>query len=136
MQTDEFTRRVQERARLAAGDEALKIIAATLETLAERLPRNERTDLAAQLPEQLRGYLQRRPDTDRFSLEEFYNRVAARSGLGPPQAIEQAHVVLQVLQEAVSAGQLDRIRQQLPGQFGELFSGEPYGPASPSAPTA
>lgn len=133
MQTDEFVRLVQERASVTSGDEALEIIAATLETLGERLPRNERADLSVQLPGQLRAYARRRLETEQFSLEEFYNRVAARSGLGAPQAIEQAHVVMGVLQEAVSEGQMQDVREHLPPEFEELFSGEPHGPGSPAA---
>lgn len=133
MQTDEFVRRVQERANIESGDEALEIIEATLETLGERLPRNERADLTAELPGQLKAYARRRLEPDQFTLEEFYNRVAARSGLGAPRAIEQAHVVMQVLQEAVSEGQLQDMRAQLPPEFEELFTGEPQGPASPAA---
>ncbi len=132
MQTDEFVRRVQEQARIASGDEALKAVRATLETLGERLPDDQRDDLAAQLPKQLRNYLSRRKEAERYTLEEFYNRVAARSDLGLPATIEQARVVIGVLQEAVSPGQLDEIRAQLPAKFDELFSGEPYGPGSPS----
>ena len=58
--------------------------------------------------------------------------MAVRSDLGLPATIEQARVVIGVLQEAVSPGQLDEIRAQLPAKFDELFSGEPYGPGSPS----
>jgi len=133
MQTDEFVRLVQERARMESGDDALKVIGATLETLGERLPGDERDDLAAQLPDQLKNYIHRRGETVRFTLEEFYNRVAARSDLGLPRAIEQARVVIAVLQEAVAPGQLEKVRAELPAKFEELFSGEPYGPGSPSA---
>lgn len=133
MQTDELVRLVQERANIESGDEALELIGATLETLGERLPRNEREDLAAELPGQLKAYARRRLQTEQFMLEEFYNRVAARSGLGAPAAVQQAHIVMQVLQEAVSEGQLRDMRAQLPPDFEELFTGEPQGPGSPAA---
>ncbi len=134
MQTDEFVRRVQERANIESGDEALDIVAATLETLGERLPRDEREDLIAELPGQLKAYARRHLETEQFTLEEFFNRVAARSDLGAPQAIEQTHVVMHVLQEAVSEGQLQQMRAQLPPEFEQLFTGEPQGPGSPTAP--
>lgn len=133
MQTDEFVRRVQERANIESGDEALEIIEATLETLGERLPRDERADLTAELPGQLKAYTRRHLETEQFALEEFYNRVAARSDLGAPQAIEHAHVVIQVLQEAVSEGQLQDVRAHLPPEFEQLFTGEAQGPGSPAA---
>ena len=133
MQTDEFVRRVQEEGRIASGDDALRVIAATLESLGERLPRKERVTLAAQLPEQLRSYVNRRQESEAFTLQEFYNRVAARSDLGLPEAIARAQIVMGALQEAVSEGQLERVREELPRKFDELFSGEPYGPGSPAA---
>jgi len=133
MQTDEFVRRVQEQAKISTGDVAVIVIEATLETLGERLTRAERDDLAAELPGQLKEYVQKRQETTLFDLEEFYNRVAARSDRGLPAAIRHAHVVMSVLQEAVSAGQLKDVRRQLPAEFRELFTGEPYGPGSPAA---
>ena len=59
--------------------------------LGERIYRTEQDKLAAQLPKELREYLSSRAqpetmrgDTDRYSLEEFYNRVSAREiGLLP-----------------------------------------------------
>lgn len=136
MQADEFVRQVQEQARIPTGDIALKVIEATLETLGERITRDERRDLAAQLPKQLKEYVNKRQETARFDLEEFYNRVAGRSDLGLPAAILQSQVVMDVLQQAVSPGQLEDIRRQLPAEYEELFSGEPYGPNSPSASVA
>lgn len=123
MQTDEFMSQVQERAQLGTGEEALRIVRATLATLGERLPRDERRDLAAQLPVQLNGYVLEYQDTARFPLEEFYNRVAARSDLGAPAAIEQASVVVQVLQEAITDGQLEEICAPLDEEYDTLFNG-------------
>lgn len=133
MQADEFVRRVQVQAKIATGDAALKVIEAALETLGERIRRDERRDLAAQLPDQLKAYLNKRQETTRFDLEEFYNRVAGRSELGLPAAILQSQAVIDVLQQAVSPGQLQDIRRQLPAEYEELFTGEPYGPNSPAA---
>jgi uncharacterized protein (DUF2267 family) len=133
MQADEFVRRVQVQAKIATGDAALKVIEASLETLGERIRRDVRQDLAAQLPDQLKAYLNKRQETTRFDLEEFYNRVAGRSDLGLPAAVLQSQAVIDVLQQAVSPGQLQDIRRQLPAEYEELFSGEPYGPNSPAA---
>lgn len=135
MQSDEFVRKVQERAKKTTGAEAVTIIEATLETLGERLPRDERSGLAAELPAQLKAYVGKREKTlpAPYGLEEFYNRVAGRSGLGLREAIKQSHAVMSVLQEAVSAGKLQDVRRQLPAEYEELFTGEPYGPGSPAA---
>ena len=135
MQSDEFVRQVQERAKITTGDAAVVIIESTLETLGERLPREEQDGLAAELPSQLKAYVRKRQQalSTPYNLEEFYNRVAGRSGLGLREAVRQSHAVMSVLQEAVSAGQLQDVRQQLPAEYDELFTGEPYGPDSPAA---
>lgn len=135
MQSDEFVRMVQERAKMTTGDAAVNVIEATLETLGERLPRDERGGLAAELPAQLKTYVTKRHKAlpVPYGLEEFYNRVAGRSGLGLREAIRQSHAVMSVLQEAVSASQLQDVRRQLPAEYEELFTGEPYGPGSPAA---
>ena len=129
----EFVEKVQTRAELETGDLALAATRATLETLAERLERDERRKLAAELPREMNEYVTGPEETTRFPLEAFYNRVAARADIRAPEAIDRAQVVLSVLQEAVSGGLLDGIRAQLPDEYDELFTGEPHGPGSPSA---
>lgn len=136
MQTDEFVRRVQEEADLSLGDEALRAVEATLATLGERLDRDERDDLAAQLPRQLKEYVLSYGETSRFRLEEFYNRVAARADVGLPAAVQWAQAVISVLNTAVSGGQLQEIRAHLPEEYEELFTGQARGPASTGQETA
>lgn len=135
MQSDEFVRRVQEQAGIPVGDAAVDVIEATLETLGERLAQDKLDGLTAELPEQLTAYVEKRHKETPvpFDVEEFYNRVAARSGLSLSTAIRRSHVVMSVLQEAVSAGPLRELRRQLPAEYEELFTGEPYGPDSPAA---
>lgn len=133
MEYAEFVEKVQTNAELQTGDLALAAIQATLETLGERLERDERRKLAAELPAGMKEYPQKRQETTRFLLGEFYKRVAARADIRVPEAINRSQVVVSVLQDAVSAGLLDEIRAQLPDEYEELFTGEPYGPGSPSA---
>lgn len=130
MQTDEFVRRVQEEAHLSLGVDALRAIEATLATLGERLERDERRDLAAQLPQQLKAYVLTYEETTRYRLEEFYNRVAARADVGRPEAVDWSRAVLAALQAAVTAGQLEKVREALPDDFEPLFTGEAAGPGS------
>jgi uncharacterized protein (DUF2267 family) len=128
MQYDEFIHRVQEYADLATQEEAVQLTKAVLATLGERLYRTERDDLAAQLPKGLKEFLfveqdpeHFRQEVRRFSLEEFYNRVSARTEVGRPDAINQTKAVMAVLQEAVSAGELADIMAELPNEFDALF---------------
>jgi uncharacterized protein (DUF2267 family) len=128
MQYDEFISKVQERANLESSDEAVQLTEAVLATLGERLYRTEQGQMAAQLPNGIKEFfVARQPpenvpgDVQRFSLEEFYNRVSARNGVRYPHAVRRAKAVMGVLQEAVSAGQMADIRRELPSEFAPLF---------------
>jgi uncharacterized protein (DUF2267 family) len=126
----EFLERVREISESESQEEAENIIRATFETLGERIYRTKREDLAAQLPKELKEFLFLRVDgevtrrhTDRFLLEEFYNRVSARADIGFPQAVKGSKAVMAALQEAVTEGVLAKIREVLPKEFDDLFHG-------------
>ncbi|MBI4787182.1 MAG: DUF2267 domain-containing protein [Chloroflexi bacterium] len=126
MQYDEFVGQVQNRARLASNGEAVTAIRATLQTLAERLAGGAAENLAAQLPREIGEYLRdssvgELSAGERLSLDEFFARVSRREQKDLPTAIHDARVVCEVLQEAVSAGEIEKIRAQLPAEYGRLF---------------
>jgi len=123
MQYDELVGQVQNRARLSSTGDAVRAIRVTLETLAERLTREETKDLAAQLPQEIGRYLQESfaAEGERFSLDDFFQRLSIREGVDVPEAVFHARVVLEVLQEAVSKGEIDHVRAQLPPEFAPLF---------------
>lgn len=128
MEYVEFISRVQKYGGLKNLDEAVRLTEAVLETLGERLYRTESLDLGAQLPKELKKFIfekqppeQNRDEVKRFSLEEFFNRVRARAKIGYPDAIKQSKVVIAVLQEAVSAGELEDAIEELPEEFNKLF---------------
>lgn len=136
MRYPEFIARVMENADFESRDQAELVIKEALATLGERIYRTERDKLAAQLAKELREYLSSRAepetmrgDTDRYMLEEYYNRVSARTEVGFPEVIEQSRAVMRVLQEAISRPVLKEILQDLPEEYRELFSEEPQTPA-------
>ena len=53
--------------------------------------------------------------------DEFFQRVARREGTALPDAIFHAHVVIEVLGEAVSPGEMDDVLAQLPAEYDRLF---------------
>ena len=122
MQFEEFIGQVQHRGRLATRSEAERATRATLEALAERLEGGAPGNLAAQLPQELAGCLERRGSGERFSVEQFFDRVAERTNADRPRAVFEARVVLDVLREAVAGGTLDKVRAQLPEEFDPLFA--------------
>ena len=140
MEYQELVRHVQERAELGTREEAVAVVEAVLGTLGELLSPSERRHLATQLPKPLKDGARRwveRPPREmtrphRFSLEEFYHRVAARSRLGYPAAVKCSQAAMRALQEAISEGELTDIFRELPPEYEELRTGTPQSPASPS----
>jgi uncharacterized protein (DUF2267 family) len=123
MQHDEFIGQVQARARLSSRGDAERATRATLETLAERLAGGLKDKLAAQLPPELGRHLKQQPAaSDPFGLDEFFQRVAKREGIDLPQATFHTRAVIEVVGEAVTQGQLAKVRDQLPAEFDPLFS--------------
>ena len=124
MQTSEFISTVQAMAGIDSQQSAARAVQATFETLAERIVGNEASQLAAQLPEDLAQYL-RGHEGDRgesFSLKEFYQRVADREGLDPGQAAIHIRAVMTTLSAAVSDGEFEDVRLNLPPDYQELFA--------------
>jgi uncharacterized protein (DUF2267 family) len=123
MQFDEFVGEVQHLARLDSTGNTMRAIAATLETVGERLHGEEADNLGAQLPYALAAYLRLAQEREAFNLDEFFKRVARREGSGVdlPDAAHHARVVMAVLEEAVSPGEWADARAQLPGEWDALF---------------
>jgi uncharacterized protein (DUF2267 family) len=121
MQFHQFIGQVQSRARLSEEGEALKVTRVTLETLAECLTGEEPRHLADQLPEEIGRFLLSNSGQDRMSLQEFFNRISERTGANPPDAAFHARAVVDVLQDAVSKGEIDDVRAQLPEDLQMIF---------------
>ncbi len=124
MKYDEFIKEVQTRGNMESREEAEKATRATLETLAERLAGGEPHDLASQLPPELAGYLRYEGEetSEPFSLDEFFERVTRRDeGVDQPRAVYHARVVMEVLGDAVTRGEMDHVRSQLPSEYDPLF---------------
>lgn len=129
MKYDEFIGQVRHRARLGSHAEAERATRATLETLAERLAGGEAHDLAAQLPPELARYLEL-PDAGigaKLTLVEFFELVSEREGVDLEDSAFHARVVIGVLTEAVSIGEIQDVRVQLPAAFAQLFNVENEG---------
>lgn len=128
MQHDEFIGQVQHRAHLSSRGAAERATRAVLETLAERLDGGEAKDLAAQLPREIGLHLTRDPqrawESERLSLDEFYQRVSERETVDLPAAVHHARAVMSVVSEAVSAGEMHDVRQQLGEAYAPLFDFE------------
>lgn len=112
------------RAGLGSRAEAQDATRATLETLSEHLTPGEVFNFSSQLPPELIVYMEQPYISgigERFSLDEFFLRVAQREGVLLIDAINHARVVAAVLSEAVTEGDLEHLRAQLPPDLAALF---------------
>jgi uncharacterized protein (DUF2267 family) len=123
MKYEEFISKVRSRASLTTQEQAVLAARATLEALAERLEGHEVEHLAAQLPPELGLYLQLTNEEkgEGFSLDEFFQRVSRREGVNLVDAEYHARVVLALIAETVSMGEIEDVRSQLPPEFAHLF---------------
>jgi uncharacterized protein (DUF2267 family) len=135
MKYEEFIEQVQKRAHLASKSEAENATRAALETLAECISKEERYDAAAQLPKGLAMYLkhpflgsgkQPAPSSKgNVSLDEFFQRTSVREDVPLATARKHAQAVMSVLSDALSKGEFEDIRAQLPIEFYyEFFEGK------------
>jgi uncharacterized protein (DUF2267 family) len=121
MKGEQFIAEVKNLAELDSNEDAQKTIRATLETLRERLAGEEPSNLAAQLPPEIAPYVEGEGGGESFPVEEFYERVAGKEGVGKDEAVRHARAVATVVQTAVTGGELDDVRSQLGDAYKELF---------------
>ena len=127
MRSDEFLKNVTETGGPGDPESAAVVTRTVLDNLGKRLKGGEAADLAAQLPAELQEPLQRHgseaPLTD--DVDEFLRRLADQLGQGidPVTARSYARAVISTLDAAVSEGEVDDLRSQLPAGFAPLFEG-------------
>lgn len=129
MKYEEFIGKVRQRARLATPGDAEKAVAATFAVLATRLKGREVEQLGAQLPPKLLQYL-RVPEEaagESFGAEEFFRCVSVREGIEVPEAEYHVRVVLALLAEVITMGEVEDIKAQLPPDLAKLFDVENEG---------
>lgn len=121
MNYKEFVGAVQHRLEFGTFGEAVRATRATLTTLGERLEEGEATDLASPLPMEIDRFLEDAESGQRFSYEEFLDRVSDREGVDRSEANYHAQQIVDLLAEVVPAGNLAKVRNQLPDDYEPLF---------------
>lgn len=129
MNFDQFTGRVQNRLELPGTGQTVRAIRATLTTLGERIQEGEAEDLASSLPMEIDFYLTGAVDehAQRFDWDEFVERIWERERMSDPgdraDAVYHAQVIIAVLHEVVSPGEMQQVRDQLPADddWDQLF---------------
>lgn len=121
MKYHEFIGEVQNRLELPNPAKAVRASRAFLTTLAERLHRGEADDLAGSLPDELDYYVLEAEAGQRFSRDEFIERVADREEIDSPDAFRHVQLMFQLLSETVPPGELEDVRSGLPDEFNDFF---------------
>jgi len=75
---------------------------ATLQTLAERLPRGEAGHILRELPAEFMPWLHTETDAEAFDIDEFLDRVAQREDVDVETALLHARAVFFALGDALS----------------------------------
>jgi uncharacterized protein (DUF2267 family) len=126
MDAETFLDRAQQRLGTPHRDDAVVAVRATLLTFGEQLSGGQAEDLAAELDDEIGGYLTENAEgqPDDLDLEDFFEKVAARQSIevGVEQAREQAIAVLDVLGDAVSEQELANAGAQLSTDYKELLT--------------
>ncbi|CAJ64988.1 MULTISPECIES: DUF2267 domain-containing protein [Frankia] len=106
-------------------DAAVQAARATLETLAERLSKEEARDLVNDLPPELGPMLFTDSPAERFDVDEFLRRVSERERVDIAAARRHSEAVFTMLARTISAKRLAHLMAQLPKDFTPLL---PVGP--------
>ncbi len=122
MQATEFVRKIRERTGVSE-EEAPRMIAAFLRTLGERVTTDEAKDLRAQLAPELAKMLEKESgeEVKKYTADEFVKVFALRHDHGRAESSGHAKIIWDTLSEAVSSGEMDDIRSQLPDDYTRLF---------------
>jgi uncharacterized protein (DUF2267 family) len=126
MNVHEFLAAVERRTDVESTEEAYTATDAVLQTLSDRIVQGEAEDIASQLPRGLGESLTSGPtEAQEFGVSEFFERIELREGelgtVDDPDGEAHAEAVLEVLGEAVSGGELEDAREQLPTEIGSLL---------------
>jgi uncharacterized protein (DUF2267 family) len=94
---------------------------AVLQTLGERIDREEARQLAAQLPPELAPWLATTTPAERFDADDFVGRVAQREGVDGAAAHLHVRAVFDALARAVSPDEWHDVTSELPRSFAALL---------------
>ena len=105
------------------GEEAAERAAqATLQTLAERLPRGEVRHIVQELPDELKPWIFTETEAEGFGIDEFLNRVAEREHTDIETALQHARAVFSALGRALSPETVAHVAAVLPQTYDPLVA--------------
>jgi uncharacterized protein (DUF2267 family) len=112
--------------RRAAGglsnEEAERAAHVTLQTLAERLSRDEALHIVRQLPAELKPWIYTVTDAAAFDIDDFLEKVADREDTDIETALRHARAVFFALGDALSPAEVAHLARGLPQTFDPLVA--------------
>lgn len=122
MKYSEFIGEAQDMMDMPTQAKAVRACRAVLTTLGERLYPGEAEDLAGSLPMELDHFVRDAKPGQRFSRDEFLQRVAEIEDSDEADALWHIQVVFGLLSRAISPGEMEDIRSGLPEGFDDFFA--------------
>ncbi len=92
-------------------EDALQVV---VETLATRLTPEERKDFSSQLPAELQKVAEAVTTTRKLSADDFFKDIIEAENIDEGRAKKQIMAVWQALKDAISPGEIEDIKAQLP----------------------
>lgn len=124
MPTDAIIDGIRSRTDIDSDEQARDALEAVLETLGERISREEGKDLAHSLPQDLEVApidWDSASEGD-FDIDEFLDRVMERAGADSRQETQTwSQAVLDALEDEITEPELERVKTQLPQEYDTLF---------------
>jgi uncharacterized protein (DUF2267 family) len=97
-------------------EEALRLF---VETLSSQLEPGERKDFASQLPRELQDLALSVRGTTRNTVNDIYEEMSTMQDISTDHAKKQVHAAWEALKDAISDGEIEHIRNQLPDELVE-----------------
>ena len=122
MEYDEIIGVIQQAAGGISRVTAERSAQATLQTLAERLPRGEAMHILRELPAEIKPWIYTETDAEALDIDEFLDRVAKREGSDLEAALPYACAVFFALGRALSREAVAHLAASLPQTFAPLLA--------------
>lgn len=134
MRYSAFLKEVRDRLGPGESDMAEAAVASILGALGEALPEDGRSELAAQLPRELKAHFDSRRQDGLDTPELFLARVAELMHLDPQAVEPMVGAVMAALRGSVSEGALRNAVATLPPGYNSIVGLESQGPARRAIP--
>ena len=122
MDYEEIVEEIRRPAGGLGSEAAERAVQATLQPLAERLPRGEARHLLEELPAELKPWIYTETEAEPFGIDEFLGRVAQREDADLETALPHARAVFFALGDALSPEALAHLAASLPQTFDPLVA--------------